>query len=325
MKIAYRSLSVLASVAACFVLGLSGGAVSAQSAPTTTAPAALGDPNGGSAFALTADPNYKLRPGDVIAISVYNEPSLSQVVRVLPGGYIEEPLVGNVRVGGLTPAQARQAVGQALHHYLRHPEVTVAVSAVAPVDVFVFGNVRQPGRYQLQPESRVMDALAAAGGLGPTDGDLPDAQLSSGGQITKISLQRMLHDNDLSLDTQLHGQTTIYVPSPTVFDVDVNGAVDHPGAIPMHEGDRLVNAIARAGTSTGADADLNHVTVRHRLPDGQIQAQTVNMYDIYKNGDGSKDLVLAKGDTVYVPAGKRHNTGDVVNPLTSLLYVLGHF
>jgi polysaccharide export outer membrane protein len=274
---------------------------------------------------MTADPNYKLRPGDVIAISVYNEPSLSQVVRVLPGGYIEEPLVGNVRVGGLTPSQARDAVGRALHQYVRHPEVTLSVSAVAPLEVFVFGNVRQPGRYQLQPESRIMDALAAAGGLGPTDGDLPDAQLSSGGQITKVSLQRMLHDNDLSLDTQLHGQTTIYVPSPTVFNVDVNGAVDHPGLIPMHDGDRLVNAIARAGTSTAANADLNHVVIRHRLPDGQVETQTINMYEIYKQGDGSKDVVLAKGDDVFVPAGARHSSSDVVNPLTSLLYILGHF
>jgi hypothetical protein len=49
------------------------------------------------------------------------------------------------------------------------------------------------------------------------------------------------------------------------------------------------------------------------------------MYDIYKNGDASKDLLLAKGDTVFVPQGGHHSASDAINPLTSILFGLAHF
>ena len=279
-----------------------------------------------SSFPSTSNAGYQIRPGDLISVSVYNEPSLSQAgVRVLPGGLIQEPLAGPVRVSGLTPVQAGAAVGRALRKYLRNPSVTVAVAAVAPVDVYVLGNVKTPGKYQLQPDSRLMDALAAAGGLGPTDGDLPDARLDTGNGVQTVSLQKLLHQGDLTLNTPIRNQMTVYVPSPTVFNVFVAGAVDHGGEIPMHEGDRLVNAIARAGTSTGANADLNHVVVSHRTESGIVTKQTVNMYDIYKNGDARNDIILAKGDSVYVPQGRgRSNATDTLNPLTSILYTLMH-
>ena len=283
------------------------------------------DPMAATSFPVSADPKYQIRPGDVISVSVYNEIALSQPgVRVLPGGLIQEPLVGAIHVGGMTPAEASAAIERALTKYVRHPSVTVALSSVAPVDVFIFGNVKTPGRYQLQPASRLLDALGAAGGPGPVDGDLPDAVVSSGGHVDTISLQKLLHDNDLSLDRPIVGQTTIYVTSPTVFNVDVTGAVDRNGDVAMHEGDRLVNAIARAGVSPNANADLNHVVVSHRLPDGTDTSQTVNMYDIYRKGDASKDLVLVKGDRVFVPAGARHNSSDVSNPLTTILFGLMH-
>lgn len=270
--------------------------------------------------------SYQIRPGDLISVVVYNEPSLSQAgVRVLPGGLIQEPLAGAVRVSGMTPAQAGVAMSRALRKYLRNPSVTVAVAAVAPVDVYVLGNVKTPGKYQLQPGSHLTDALAAAGDVGPTDGDLPDARIQSGDGVQTVSLQKLLRGGDLSLDTTIRNQMSIYVPSPIVFNVFVAGAVDHGGEIPMREGDRLVNAIARAGVSASANADLNRVVVSHRNESGIVTKQTVNMYQIYKEGDSRNDVVLAKGDSVFVPQGKgRTSAGDAISPLTTILYTLTH-
>lgn len=275
-----------------------------------------------STFPVTsANRSYLIRPGDIISVSVYNEPGFSlPAVRVLPGGIIEEPLAGQVHVGGLTPDQAGHAVDRALLKFVRHPAVTVSVAAVAPVDVYILGNVKVPGRYQLQPDSRLMDALSAAGGLGPTDGDLPDAHVQVGDDVTVVSLQRLLHDGDLTLNTQIHNQTTIYIPSPTVFNIDVTGFVEHPGQVPMHEGDRLIAAIARAGPSQTTNSDLNHVQLIRVLPDGTKQTTMYNMYDIYKTADQSKDPVVQKGDVVYVPGGKK-GAYDPSGPLTTLLYL----
>ena len=275
-----------------------------------------------STFPSNGARSYQIRPGDVITISVYNEPGFSQAaVRVLPGGVIQEPLAGQIRVGGLTPDQAGHVVGHALLHFVRHPDVSVSVAAVAPVDVYVLGNVKAPGKYQMQPDSRLMDALSAAGGLGPTDGDLPDAHLESGDKVSVVSLQHLLHDGDLTLNTQIHNQTTIYIPTPTVFNVEVQGAVDHQGDVALHEGDRLIAAIARAGPSQTANADLNHVKLIHTEADGSKQMTTYNMYEIYKSGDLSKDPTLAKGDVVVVPGGKK-GAYDPTNILSPFLYLL---
>ncbi|MDQ2735909.1 MAG: polysaccharide export protein [Pseudomonadota bacterium] len=274
------------------------------------------------ARALPTD--YRIRPGDIIDVTVYGEPTLTQPqLKVLPGGTIVEPLVGSVQVGGLTTSQAGTAVARSLNHYLRHPRVTVAVSAVGPVDVYVMGNVKTPGKYTLQPDSRLMDALAAAGGLGATNGDLPEARVSVDGNVRNVSLEQLLHRGDLSLNERVAPEMAVYVVSPNTFNVQVFGAVDKAGDVSMQEGDRLIQAIARAGEGANSNADLNHVQLRRAGPDGKVMSQTINLYAIYgKNGDPSKDVALEKGDTIYVPQGIGRR--DNVSPLSGLLYTLLH-
>lgn len=264
---------------------------------------------------------YRIRPGDVLELTVFGEPTLSQpTLKVLPSGTIVEPLAGQVKVAGLTPPQASSAVERALSRYLRHPKVAVAVALVGPLDVYVLGNVKMPGKYQLQPDSRLMDALAAAGGLGPVDGDLPTARISQGSSVSQVSLQRLLHEGDVTLNRRVENQMTVYVQSPITFAVQVFGAVDKPGDVVMHEGDRLVMAIARAGNSANSNSDLNNIVLRRPQADGSMSTQTINLYDVYKSGDSKQDPVLAKGDSVYVPQGRGKR--DNVSPLTGILFSL---
>jgi polysaccharide export outer membrane protein len=275
------------------------------------------------ATALVSD-DYKIRSGDILDVTVFGEPSLTQpLLKVLPGGAVVEPLVGEVTVGGLTPTQAGGAIASALKRYLRHPQVTVAVEQLGPVDVYVLGNVKLPGKYLVEPQSRLMDAIAAAGGLGPTDGDYPQARVSTaGGDAKSVSLQQLFKGGDLSQNLPVLPDTTIYIPSPITFNVQVLGAVDHAGDVTLHEGDGIVVAVARAGNSPNISSDLNHVSVRHTEPDGKVTTQTVNVYEILKTGDSSKEVPLHKGDIVYVPQG--YGRRDGLTPITSILYAIGH-
>lgn len=268
--------------------------------------------------------DYRIRPGDVLELTVFGEPTLSQpTLKVLPSGTIVEPLAGQISVGGLTPPEASVAVERALSRYLRHPQVAVAVALVGSLDVYVLGNVKAPGKYQLQPDSRLMDALAAAGGLGPVDGSYPSARISDGPDLSEVSLAKLLQGGDVSLNVRLQNQMTVYVPSPITYNVQVFGAVDKPGDVVMHEGDRLIMAIARAGNSPNVASDLNHVVLRRMAADGTVTAQTINLYDVYKSGDAKDDPILAKGDSIYVPQGRGKR--DNVSPLTGILYTLGRF
>ncbi len=327
--------TALASLAMCLVTGTVAFAQPAPDPQTAPGPAAAtAAPAAAPAAQLPADlgpqvgANYRLRPGDEVTLTVYGETSLSpaQPLRVLPGGAVEVPLVGEVIVGGKTPAQASELIARKLQRYLKQPRVTVAVFNVAPVESLVLGNVKTPGKYTLLPPARLTDVIAAAGGLGPTDGDLPDARVqSAAGTITTVSLQKLLHDGDVALNLPIQPGDEVYVPSPNLFAVHVIGAVDKPGDVQLRDGDDLAMAVARAGTSTNSNPDLNRITVTRNGSDGKSTITNVNLYDVLKNGNKSEDIVMQKGDLVYVPqASKKSGSstfGDVFGILRSLIFL----
>ncbi len=278
---------------------------------------------GAAGAAATND--YRIRVGDTLSVTVYGEAALSvAALSVLPGGSIVVPLAGQVHVAGLVPDQAAAAVARSLARYLRDPKVTVAVALVGPVEVLVLGNVKTPGKFLLQPESRLTDALAAAGGLGPTDGDYPTARLqSSDGTVKEISLQRLLHDGQVDLNVRVSNEMTVYVPSLVTISVQIFGAVDKPGDVALHQGDRVLAAVARAGASPSLNPDLNNVMVRHVQPDGKTLVQTVNLYEIVRSRDESKDILLEKGDVVFVPQAKKHvNPGDILSTILNIRWLV---
>lgn len=261
---------------------------------------------------------YRIRQGDDLSLAVYGEPTLTSTtpLRVLPGGSIAIPLVGNINVAGLTTQAASRAVAQKLRHYLRDPKVTIAVAHVGLVEALILGNVKAPGKYTLAPPTRLTDVIAAAGGLGPTDGDLPEARLETAdGTVRKISLQHLLHDGDTSLNIPMGSGEVVYIASPITFMVRVIGAVDKPGDVTLREGDDLAMAIARAGTSSNAAADLNHVVVTRIDGSGKAVAHQVNLYEILKQGDLSHDIKMEKNDLVYVPQSGRRDGQRSFDPL----------
>jgi polysaccharide export outer membrane protein len=294
----------------------SGAAAVAQVAPEAPQ-GAVGDP--GLEVTVASSKTYHLRQGDEITVTVFGEPTLTPTapLRIVQGGAIAMPLVGEVNVGGLTTADASAAIVRSLHKYVRDPRVTVAVYSVGPIEALVLGNVKVPGKYTLPPPARLTDVIAAAGGLGPTDGDLPPVRLESpDGSTSSVNLQNLLHDGNEALNVPIESGTTVYIPSPTIFNVTVTGAVEKAGDVPMHEGDDVATAIARAGSSAGLHPDLNKVTVSHHAPDGTVTVQTVNLYPILQKGDLSHDVKLQKGDVVFVPtAPQSRNILDILGNL----------
>ncbi len=258
--------------------------------------------------------------GDQLSVQVFGDQTLTESVMVLNDGSIQYPLVGRVVVADHTPTQAAQILSQRLEKYVRHPVVTIAISQLAQPAVLVLGDVKTPGKYQLRSDGRLSDAIAAAGGVIDDNGDYPVARISdpNGGTVTNISLQNLLRNGDVSLDRRLGEGDVVYVPGPVQFNVAVSGAVDHPGQIQVNEGDHLAVAIAKAGNSSNSNADLNHIRIIRRAPDGKQNTQEINLYQALKNGDESADVPLQKDDVIYVPESKKKN-----NVFASpLLYVL---
>ena len=133
---------------------------------------------GPAALAQTAMPDetgepYTLRPGDIAVVNVLEDPTLDSQVLVLPDGTISLPMAGTIQAAGLTPEELAEVVQDRLRaNFVEPPNVRVGVSSVGTLlqsDVYVLGEVNNPGLFQYDPEEpiTVIQALALAGGVSP--------------------------------------------------------------------------------------------------------------------------------------------------------------
>lgn len=117
------------------------------------------------AAAGKAETDYLVQPGDVLNISVWNEPELQREVLVRPDGAISFPLTeGDIEAAGHTVEDLRQEVTKRLSRYIPELVVTVSVTQILGNKVYVIGQVNNPGVFVMNPRVDVMQALAMAGG-----------------------------------------------------------------------------------------------------------------------------------------------------------------
>ena len=111
-----------------------------------------------------APDDYKIGPDDMLHISVWKEPDLTEpALPVRPDGKISLPLLNDVVAAGLTPSQLADSISTKLKKYLADPRVTVIVTAMNSQRIYVLGEVTHTGTMALQPNMTVLQALASAG------------------------------------------------------------------------------------------------------------------------------------------------------------------
>lgn len=117
-------------------------------------------------FASMVYAEYKVNPGDILSVFIWNEENLSQQTVVLPDGSINYPLAGKVVAGGKSVQEVERSLSTALGKYLKDkPVLTVSPLQINGNKVFVIGKVNRPGEYPLNRPTDIMSALALAGGL----------------------------------------------------------------------------------------------------------------------------------------------------------------
>jgi polysaccharide export outer membrane protein len=117
------------------------------------------------ASTVRASPAYVISRGDVIAVRVWNQESMSGRARVRPDGMISLPFVNDVEVAGLEPAALAQRLQSRLKEFIVNPVVTVSLEEPAGSEISVVGEVARPGVYRVEPDSTMLKALASAGGF----------------------------------------------------------------------------------------------------------------------------------------------------------------
>ena len=121
---------------------------------------------------VAAAEDYIMSPGDQLQIYVLGHPDISSTrantdsaYTVRPDGKLNFPLVGEIDINGLTVYEFTQLLTKELSEYIINPQITVNVAKLGTTRVFVMGEVRNQGMYELSKSHRVLDALGAAGGF----------------------------------------------------------------------------------------------------------------------------------------------------------------
>lgn len=108
---------------------------------------------------------YTIGPGDVLEVSVWKNDALTRLLVVLPDGKAAFPLVGDIELAGKTVSQVRKELEKKLARFVKDPIISVLVSRVDSLHIYVIGKVNRPGRLVLNTDINVMQALAMVGGL----------------------------------------------------------------------------------------------------------------------------------------------------------------
>jgi polysaccharide export outer membrane protein len=153
---------LLAIVAFC---GNLKGQVAASPSPGSESTAAPSTQTGTGSKTTNNDENYIIGDDDVLSISVWKEPDLSNKIPVRSDGKISLPLIGEVQAAGRTPLQLEQEITAGLRSYITDPQVTVIVQQINSQKFNILGQVAKPGSYPLIAGTTIVDAIATAGGF----------------------------------------------------------------------------------------------------------------------------------------------------------------
>jgi polysaccharide export outer membrane protein len=108
---------------------------------------------------------YVIGPGDVIDISVYEQPGLTGHPKVRSDGRVAITFLGEVVAAGKRPVVLAQELETRLRQYIVTPRVTVNVAESRPISVTFLGEISSKGTQTLEPPATILQALAQAGGL----------------------------------------------------------------------------------------------------------------------------------------------------------------
>jgi polysaccharide export outer membrane protein len=108
--------------------------------------------------------SYVIGPTDVLAVTVFKEPTLSGSMLVRPDGMISMPLLGDVKASGKTPLQLADEIATKLKKYIQDPNVTVVLNQINSKKVYLIGEVGRTGPIEMTPGMTLLQGIATAGG-----------------------------------------------------------------------------------------------------------------------------------------------------------------
>jgi polysaccharide export outer membrane protein len=161
-----------------------------------------------------ASTDYVIGVEDVLSLSVWKDPELSKLLNVRPDGKITVPLVGELQAAGKTPQQLSAAITEGLVKFVKEPIVTITVEQINSFKVYMIGQVGKQGELSLKRRTRLLQAIAMAGGLSPyASKNIVLVREEGSREVrTEIDYRKLISGERPELNLYLKPNDTIIVP-----------------------------------------------------------------------------------------------------------------
>ena len=243
-----------------------------------------------TATAAAASPEYRLGSGDVVRIVVYQNPDLTLETRVSESGVVSFPLLGNIRIGGLSVSAAEKLIADGLKNgnFVKQPQVSLTLLQVKGNQASVLGQVNRPGRYPIETaDMRMTDLLANAGGVASNGGDLLVLSGTRDGKPIRLEIDLPTvfgssADHGRVNDVLIQNGDVLWVDrAPLVY---IYGEVQRPGPMRLERGMTLLQVLA-AGGGLNQRGTERGIRVHRKGVDGKVQVVQPGMDESLKDGD----------------------------------------
>jgi polysaccharide export outer membrane protein len=216
-----------------------------------------------------------LGTGDMLRITVYGNPDMTTETRVTADGTVSFPLVGKVKVGGISVPEAEHSIAKLLENgrFIKQPQVNIIIEQFISQQVSVLGEVLKPGRYPLDHPSTLTDLLAIAGGVTENGSDQVTVISHKDGKSSRQEYDvRDIFRKNGSPDIGVTSGDIIYVPRAPVFYI--YGEVQRPGVFRLDRDMIVAQALATGGglTARGSERGLR---IKRRNAKGELETISV--------------------------------------------------
>ncbi len=204
--------------------------------------------------ALTFAVDKVLDDGDMVRISVYGNPDLTTEAKVSATGMLNFPLIGEVRVGGLSSPEAERLIEERLvsEGFLRQAQVNVIVLQAKGQQVSILGQVMKPGKYSIESGARTLfDFIALSGGVS-AKGSSEITIIRLAEEPPKrytVNIDQLFRQSSVETvkrsNIEMLAGDVIYVPEAPVFYVF--GEANRPGVYRYKPGMTVAQAISAGG------------------------------------------------------------------------------
>ena len=243
---------------------------------------------------------YRLGPGDLLAIQVFEAEELNAEVRVSSRGMITLPMLGPVDVFQLTSTEAEQKIEKLLKEkYLNEAHVSVYIKEHISRQITLVGALKRPGTFDYISQKRLLDVLAMGGGLTEDAGEIVyiTRQNRKTGQADSyvIDIEELIHKGRMEYNITIMGGDIVFVPKAGHCFVD--GAVRKPGIYPVKRNLTITEAIAQAGGLASYAADDKIELIRY-VEKGKREIVRLS-YSKLQEGQGDT-IFIEDQDVIYV-------------------------